>query len=264
MPDSILTNHTAAGDLRHAAATLRSLHRPGAPLVLVNVWDAASAQHVARAGAAAIGTSSAAIAASLGVPDGPGTDVDAMFAAIGRIAGAVGLPVTADLLDGYGLSPDELVDRLLDAGAVGCNLEDSNHARPGALLGIDEVTKRIAGVRDAAAARGVDVVVNARIDAYLLHGPGATNEVIVRAREALAAGADCVYPVRLVDPAVARELVTALDAPVNANLPPGSGPEAMAAAGVARLSIGPSAFHRALGALDEVAAALLGPSPTER
>jgi 2-methylisocitrate lyase-like PEP mutase family enzyme len=251
-------------DLRHAAATLRSLHQPGAPLVLVNVWDVASAQRVADAGAAAIGTTSAAIAASLGVADEPGTDVDAMFAAIGRIAGAVDLPVTADLLDGYGLDPDELVDRLLDAGAVGCNLEDANHSRPGALLGIEEATDRISGVRAAAAARGVDVVINARLDAYRLHGPGATTEVIVRAREVLAAGADCVYPVGLVDPAVARDVVTALDAAVNANLPPGVGPEAMAAAGVARLSIGPSAFHRALAALDEVAGRLLGAGSTER
>src|SRR5688572_1437087 len=90
-------------DLANAAAALRSLHRPGDPLVLVNVWDAASAHRVAGAGAAAIGTSSAAIAASLGVPDGPDSPVDAVFAAIARIAGAVDLPVTADLLDGYGL-----------------------------------------------------------------------------------------------------------------------------------------------------------------
>jgi 2-methylisocitrate lyase-like PEP mutase family enzyme len=232
--------------------------------VLVNVWDVTSTEHVAAAGAAAIGTSSAAIAASLGVPDGPGAPLDAMFAAIARIAGAVDLPVTADLLDGYGLPADELVDRLLAAGAVGCNLEDSNHARPGALLGIEEAAQRIVGVKEAAAARGVEIVVNARIDAYLLHGPRATTEVVVRARELLAAGADCIYPVGLVDPSVAHEVVAALDAPVNANLAPGSGPEAMAAAGVARVSIGPMAFHSAVGALDEVAARLLPSGEVQR
>ena len=118
IPVVVLTPRRVHGDLPNAASELRSLHRRGEPLVLVNVWDAASAARVAAVGARAVATSSAAIAASLGVPDDPSAPVDDMFAAVRRIAAAVDLPVTADLLDGYGLDPDDLVDRLLAAGGT--------------------------------------------------------------------------------------------------------------------------------------------------
>jgi 2-methylisocitrate lyase-like PEP mutase family enzyme len=149
---------------------LRSLHEPGDPLVLVNAWDAASARRVASAGGLAVGTSSVAVAASLGLPDDRSTPVGAVFDAVGRIAGAVGVPVTADLLDGYGLAADDLVGRLLTAGAVGCNLEDSDHAAPGTQVPPDVLAARIAAVRAAADRAGVPIVLNARIDTYL-HQP---------------------------------------------------------------------------------------------
>jgi 2-methylisocitrate lyase-like PEP mutase family enzyme len=237
--------------------SLQSLHRRGDPLVLVNAWDVASAEHVVAAGAQAVATSSAAIAASLGVPDGPDAPVDAMLAVVERIAGAVEVPVTADLLDGYGLDPTELVDRLLAAGAVGLNLEDSDHARPGELLDPDTAAERLAAVRAAATAAGVDIVINARIDTYL-HG-GTDADVLARARRYLDAGADCVYPIRLTDPQVARQLVDSLDAPVNANLG-GTTVAELAAAGVSRVSIGPMAFRATLNTLDTLAAGLLGPT----
>ena len=249
------------GDLAAAAAAvrLRDLHRRGDPLVLVNAWDVASAERVVAAGGRAIGTSSAAIAASLGLPDDPTAPVDPLFDAVGRIAAAVDVPVTADLLDGYGLDADELVERLLAAGAVGCNIEDSDHAHPGTLLAPGVVAERIAAVRSAATRAGVEVVVNARIDAYLHDGPDATPEVVARARRYLDAGADCVYPIRLSDPAVVREVVGQLDAPVNANVG-GATVVDLAAAGASRISIGPTAFRAALAAVDRMAADLLRPS----
>lgn len=211
------------------------------------------------AGAKAVATSSAAITESLGLPDDPSTPVDAVFAAVERIARSVEVPVTADLLDGYGLDPAELADRLLTAGAVGCNLEDSDHANPGTLLAPTAIADRIAAVRAAASRAGVDIVLNARIDAYLHDGPDATPEVLTRARHYLDAGADCVYPIRLTDPAVARHLTERLDAPVNANLGTTTIAD-LAAAGVSRVSIGPMAFHTALASLDQLAADLLRPT----
>lgn len=235
------------------------MHQPGHPLVLVNAWDVASAQHVVAAGSPAVATSSAAIAESLGFPDDPSAPIDEMFQAVARIARSVDVPVTADLLDGYGLDPAELVDRLLDAGAVGCNLEDSDHARPGQLLDPDTVAGRLAAVRSAAARAGVDIVINARIDAYLhLHqGPDATPTVLDRARRYLDAGADCVYPIRLTDPHVARQIADELDGPVNANLAGGTTVADLAAAGVSRISIGPTAFRTTLATLDQLASELL-------
>lgn len=248
-------------DLTAAADALRMLHQRGKPLVLVNAWDVASARRVVEAGGRAVATSSAAIAASLGVPDGPTAPVETMFGAVRRIATSVDVPVSADLLDGYGLGADELVERLLDAGAVGCNLEDSDHARPGALLDPAAAAERIADVRAAAGRAGVDVVINARIDSYLHHGPGATPDVTGRARRYLDAGADCVYPIRLTDAAVARDLVEQLDdhdAHVNANVAGQVTVADLAGAGVSRVSIGPVAFRSALAALDRIAADLLG------
>jgi 2-methylisocitrate lyase-like PEP mutase family enzyme len=244
-------------DLAAAAVQLRSMHQRGNPLVLVNAWDVASAQRVVAAGGRAVGTSSVAIAASLGLPDDPSAPVRPIFELLERIAHSIEVPVSADLLDGYNLDSTELVDRLLAAGVVGCNLEDSDHARPGALLDPGKVAERLAAVRSAGAEAGVDIVINARIDAYLHQGPGATPGVIDRARRYLDAGADCVYPVRLVDPPVVRDLVKRLDAPVNANIGSEISVADLAAAGASRISIGPMGFHSALAAFDKVAARLL-------
>ena len=115
-------------DLKEAAEQLRALHSGPEPLVLPNAWDAASAKAVAEAGFAALATTSVGVALALGWPDGEQIPPDEMFAAVARIARVVDVPVTADIEAGYGLSPDEIVRRLLAAGAVGCNLEDTDHA----------------------------------------------------------------------------------------------------------------------------------------
>ena len=256
----ILTSHDRTTDLAAVADRLRSLHRRGNPLLLVNAWDVASAERVAAAGASAVATSSAAVVAALGVPDDRSTPVELMLDAIARIAAAVDVPVSADLLDGYGLDGAELVDRLLAAGAVGCNLEDSDHEHPGALVEADAAADRISAVRAAATRAGVDIVINARIDAYLHAGPDATPDVVARGRRYLDAGADCVYPVRLSEPRVARDVVEQLDAPVNANVAGGTTVAALAASGVSRISIGPLAFHAALDKVGQVAAELFGPT----
>ncbi|GIJ28485.1 hypothetical protein Vqi01_36470 [Micromonospora qiuiae] len=104
--------------LAEQASRLRALHRPNDPLVLPNSWDAGSARAVADAGFPAVATGSAAVAESLGHTDGENLPRDEMFGAVTRITRAVTVPVTADLERGYGLGPDELVGRLLDAGAA--------------------------------------------------------------------------------------------------------------------------------------------------
>ena len=112
-------------DLKAHADRLRELHHAREMLVLPNVWDAASAKIVAEAGFPVVATASAAISAMLGYPDGGGAPWQKMFAAAGRVARAVPVPVTVDAEAGYGMEPRELVDRLLEIGAVGCNLRRS-------------------------------------------------------------------------------------------------------------------------------------------
>ncbi|MEU5541102.1 isocitrate lyase/phosphoenolpyruvate mutase family protein [Streptomyces sioyaensis] len=232
------------------AAALRELHhgrKPGDPLVLPGPWDAASARVFADAGFPALATPSAGVAASLGYEDGQ-TPADEMFAAIARITRAVDIPVSADVEAGYGLSARELVGRLADAGAVGCNLEDTDHAT-GALRDPQEQADWLAQVRAAA---GDALVINARIDTYLRGVPDA-DETIRRGRLYAEAGADCVYPF-CAPPAQLARLAGAIGLPVNAVvLPDGPAPRELGTLGAARITFGPGLQRRAMAAVAELA-----------
>jgi 2-methylisocitrate lyase-like PEP mutase family enzyme len=232
-----------------AAEAFRALHRPGHPVVLPNAWDAHSARIVAEQGFPAVATSSVAVAESLGYRDGGGAPAEQMFAAAGRIARAVDLPVTVDAEDGYGLPAADLVAALVSAGAVGANIEDSTG---GVLSDVDAHAARLAGVRGAAVAAGVPLVINARVDVFL-RTPGLSeadqvDAAIVRANRYLAAGADCVYPI-LCPPATVSRLVDGIDGAVNVQWrPDGPSPAELAALGVARISAGGLLWRMAMDA----------------
>src|SRR3954449_3025831 len=114
-------------DLQSQCDVLRSLHRPGDPLLLPNAWDVVTARAVVAAGFPVVATTSAGVAGTLGYEDHEGAPGDAMLAAAARIAAGVDVPVTVDAEAGYGMGPDELVHALLAVGAAGCNLEDTDH-----------------------------------------------------------------------------------------------------------------------------------------
>jgi 2-methylisocitrate lyase-like PEP mutase family enzyme len=232
-------------DLTAHAATLRALHE-GEMLVLPNAWDAASAKIVAEAGFPAVATASNAIAAMLGYPDGEGAPWQEMFAAAGRVARAVSVPVTVDAEAGYGMRPRELVDRLLDIGAVGCNLEDTDH-HSGGLADAAAHAAWLAEVRAAAEEAGVPIVINARVDVFL---PGAAVPEPERVAEAVRrgtlyrdAGADCVYPIGVRGRDDLAALVAGLPGPVNGNVGPELDLRALRELGVARVSYGPRFYH---------------------
>lgn len=249
--------------LDSAARRLRDLHQIGRPLLLVNVWDVAGARAVLAAGSPAIATSSAAMAAARDGSD-DNRDREAAFAQLRQITAAVDVPVTADLEGGYGLAPDDLVDALLDAGAVGCNLEDTDHAAGDGLLDARRHADYLAGVRAAADDRGVGIVLNARIDAIVRHprrDPAAVlDEVLRRARLYLDAGADCVYPIGLADPPLVAQLVEELDRPVNVN--PSDPLAALADAGAARISLGGGVHSWMMGELERRTRRLLAGDAT--
>jgi 2-methylisocitrate lyase-like PEP mutase family enzyme len=245
-------------NLAAAATTLRGLHVPGRPLVLANIWDAASARLAEAAGFPVVATSSGALAESLGYGDHQDAPADEMFAAAARIARAVAVPVTVDAEAGYGLSADDLVARLLDAGAVGCNLEDSDYAG-GGMTDVAKQVDWLASVRATADRTGVALVVNARIDLFVRAAARGTaestllDEAVTRARAYLAAGADCVYPIALRDQDVLRRLLAEVSpGAVNVLSLPGGPPVAdMAGLGVARVSTGTSVWRAAQAALAE-------------
>jgi 2-methylisocitrate lyase-like PEP mutase family enzyme len=238
------------------ADRLRSLHGTP-PLVLANAWDAASARLVEEVGFAAVATSSAAVAAVHGAADSDSMDVEVAFGAVREIAAAVSVPVTADLEAGYGLDPDAFAERLLAAGAVGCNLEDSDHHGGGVLVPAEAQAERIRAVKEAARSRGVDVVLNARVDTYVRSVDEPLAETIRRGRLYREAGADCVYPIFLSDLGAIRELVGELGT-LNVLLRPGGPTVAeLAAAGVARVSVGSGLFKVAQAAARAEAERLL-------
>ena len=231
------------------AEHLRGLHVPGRPLVLPNAWDAASARAVEAAGFLAVATASTAVAESLGYRDGEGTPVNEMFAAVARVVQAVAVPVTADIEAGYGLPAAELADRLLATGAVGCNLEDTDH-RTGGLVDAEFQANRIAELRGAA---GVPIVINARVDVHIRKvGPPEQrlSEAIRRARLYLAAGADCVYPIGVADEPTIAALVAGVGGPLSVYAQPSAPPLArLAELGVARVSYGPWLHRLAMQAV---------------
>jgi 2-methylisocitrate lyase-like PEP mutase family enzyme len=199
-----------------SAEALRALHRPGNPVVLPNAWDVASARRFEAAGYPAIATTSSAVAASIGQADHEQAPPGEMFAAVKRIAAAVSVPVTADLEAGYGLSPQELVAAVVETGAVGLNLEDTDHAS-GELGDPERQAERLAAVKDAAREQGVDLVLNARVDPYLRGGEDeqVLEEAVRRGRLYAEAGADCVYPIGMHGRDAVRRMVEEAGAPVN-------------------------------------------------
>ncbi|KAA6214413.1 isocitrate lyase/phosphoenolpyruvate mutase family protein [Streptomyces albofaciens JCM 4342] len=259
------------------AAALRALHHGRAaddPLVLPGPWDAESARIFAAAGFPALATPSAGVSAALGYADG-GTPPDEMFAAVARIVRAVDVPVTADLEAGYGLPAKELVERIAATGAVGCNIEDSDH-HSGALTDAGRQADRLAAIRAAA---GDGLVLNARIDVFLpgrggsggVDGSGGTGgsggtddsggaglaaqveEAVRRGLRYADAGADCVYPI-LAPPRVLRELADRIGLPVNAiAVPGGPSPRELGAAGASRVTFGGGLHRRAMGAVQALA-----------
>ena len=128
------------------------------------------------------------------------------------------MPLTADIESGYGLPPDEIAARLLAAGAVGCNLEDTDHATGLTLRDATTQAERLSGVKRAAREAGVDIVLNARTDVFLRLGAGEPlpiEEAIRRGRLYLEAGADCVYPIGVADEGAIAALVDGIPGPIN-------------------------------------------------
>jgi 2-methylisocitrate lyase-like PEP mutase family enzyme len=252
-------------DLQSRCDVLRSLHRPGDPLLLPNAWDVATARAVVAAGFPVVATTSAGVAGTLGYADHEGAPGDEMLAAAARIARGVDVPVTVDAEAGYGMEPAELVAALRSAGAAGCNLEDTDHATE-TLRDPGEHAEWLRAVRQAAAEDDYPLVINARVDVFLgpfLAGAGpGTQEALVpeaveRANAYLEAGVDCVYPIVLWEQDALRRFMSEVRGPVNiVRLPQAPSPAELAALGVVRVSWGLLLYAGAMARFEEQLAAL--------
>jgi 2-methylisocitrate lyase-like PEP mutase family enzyme len=225
------------------AETLRLLHHAPPLLLLPNAWDGASARIIEAAGFAAIATTSGGVAWSLGYLDGEAAPWDEVVAATARIVRVARIPVTADVEAGYATTTEALmrhVTEIIAAGAVGINLEDGMPEDGMRVRPTEAAAERIAAAHQAARQAGVPIVINARTDLYLRNEGDAASrfaETVARCKAYLAAGADCVYPIGLSDPAAIGELVAAVRGPVNVMGRKGM-PDvaALARLGVARVS----------------------------
>lgn len=257
------TQNTTQSD---KARAFREMHNAAQPLVLFNIWDAGSAKAVANAGAAALATGSWSVAAANGYADGEQIPLDLALANLRRIVASTVLPVTFDLESGYGANPDDVgrsVAATIDAGAVGCNIEDSYPA-DGSLRPVAEQAARLAHARAEARRSGVALFINARTDVFFqrsadVHDAGMVAQALERAKAYADAGADGVFVPGLADEKLIAALVAASPLPVNIMVGPSTPSfDRLATAGVARISHGPGPYLAAMKAVETAAAALYG------
>jgi 2-methylisocitrate lyase-like PEP mutase family enzyme len=251
---------------RQKAEAFRRMHDRSRILVLVNVWDAMSARAVEEAGGRAIATSSATLSHSIGYADGECAPRGEFVAAIARIARAVDAPVTADIESGFGRTPAEVAETVamvVEAGAVGVNLEDGAPERRGELYEVAQALERLHAAREAASRAGVQIVINARTDVFLL-GVGPKEERLShaarRANLYREAGADCLFIPGVRDAQTIRALAAQINGPINILAGPTSPPvRELERLGVARVSVGSWPGLAALTLARSVAHELLGP-----
>jgi 2-methylisocitrate lyase-like PEP mutase family enzyme len=240
------------------ADAFRAMHRGSHILLLPNAWDAASARVFEQSGFAAIATTSAGIAFTLGYPDGQHVSRGEMLAVIRRIQVAVEVPVTADMEAGYGDCPEDAARTardVIETGAVGMNLEDATGNPQRRLFDLSLQLERVKAVREAA--REVPMVLNARTDVYLLQldAPEKRYDAALRRLAAFRdAGADCVFVPGLGDAETIGRLVKDLQCPVNILAGPGfpAVPQ-LEKLGVARVSVGSGPMRATLGLVQRMA-----------
>lgn len=248
------------------AETFLALHTAPQLLVLANAWDVCSARLFEIEGFKAIGTTSAGVSATLGYPDGQRMSLDEAVDVVRRIVAHVRVPVSADIEAGYSDSVEGVVrsaQKVLEAGAVGVNLEDGTGHPAQPLYDVAAQTEKLAAIRQMADSAGIHLVINARTDVYLLpsHKPAARlRDAVKRANAYKQAGADCIFVPDMGDlnQETMVRLIKEIEAPVNviagATMPPLGELEAI---GIARVSFGPRPMRAALALVRKIARELL-------
>lgn len=235
-----MTSNQALGQ---RAAAFLAMHQPGNPVIAPTVWDVWSAKLAVGAGFAALTVGSKPVAESMGESDGEGMAFADVLARVCRITEAVDVPVSLDVESGYAESPARLVEALLEAGVVGCNIEDSVHSEDKRLRSVAEHADYVAALRAAADAAGTHLVINARTDLFLRKDGDDADRIdraIARLSECANAGADVLYPVGRHDAETLRLLAAGLPKPVNALAAPDQDdPSSFGALGIGRVSFGP-------------------------
>lgn len=246
------------------ARQFRSMHRKGNFFVIPNAWDVASARIFEEAGFTSVATSSAGMLVSLGYGDGEDIPFGEFIAAVRRISRVLTTPLSVDMVSGFGRTTEEVVKSVKDVimtGAVGINIEDLSHAGRG-IIETEEQVKRISAIREMSENIGVPFVINARTDEISHRGnkdlESSLEFAIKRAERYIDGGADCVYPMGLVDLDSIKRFVEAVKFPVNVMIREGIPRiSTLRKIGVNRLSFGPYASYKAMGMLFKIGKEIL-------
>jgi len=250
---------------KEKAERFAAMHNPGEPVILFNVWDAGSAKGVAEAGAKAIANGSWSVAAANGIYDAEALPLNLALENIARIVGSVELPVTLDFEGGYASDLATLrsnIEKVLDTGAIGINFEDQIVGGEG-LYSIEEQSKRISTIREAADSKGISLFINARTDVFLKNGPDTHaehfEEAIARGTAYAAAGANGLFAPGLKDPKLIKQICERSPLPVNIMVMTDTpSNQEMANLGVGRIGYGPGPYRQMIDALKNSASAAFG------
>lgn len=249
---------------RQKAEAFRQMHDGKRILVLPNAWDGASARIFEDAGFGAIATTSAGVSYTAGYADGQMIPRDAMAVIVGWIAHSVSVPVTADMESGFGREAGDVAETvriIIEAGAVGMNLEDTIHGADRQLYEMETAVERVRAAREAADNAGVPIVINARTDVYLLGiGEKSTrfDHAVRRLNAYREAGADCLYPMGFLDAETIARMVKAVNGPINVMGVPGMPSAAeLQRLGVARVSTASGPARVAMTATRKIARDLM-------
>jgi len=223
------------------------LHRQDAPLLLGNVWSAHSARIFQDLGFKAVGTSSAAIAATLGYEDGENMPFDDLLRVVSSIQEKIDIPLTVDIESGYGSDADEIllnIEALYKFGIVGINLEDSVVNENRELVDAEEIAEKISVIKEKLGEENIEVFLNVRTDPYMVGLEGAYAETLKRSRLYAESGADGIFVPAIVNESEIRGVVKSTILPINImcmpNLP---GFENLKGLGVKRVSMGPFLYN---------------------
>lgn len=247
--------------MTHTGSKFRQLHKPGDAFVMVNVWDRGSAKMMARLGAPALATSSAALAYVRGMPDGGTLTRDDHLAHAADIVSATALPVQGDFENGFGDDPDtcaETVRLAAEVGLAGICIEDIMFPT-GDAYDFDLSVARIRAASAAARALPQDFVLTARADG-IMTGQYDMAETIRRIAAFDKAGADCLYAPAPPDMAALAQITAATSKPVNALVAGHFAKYArteFSAIGVARISIGAAMARVTHQAIHDAGAAMI-------
>ena len=245
----------------HQYELFKELHNQPEPLLLGNVWDVISAKVLESKGFKALGTSSAALARTLGYEDGEQIPFELLLKMVERIISNIHVPLSVDMEGGYSRDIEQIIqniDKLYELGVVGINIEDSVKAEKPYMLSADDFTKILSSIREHFEAKNMKMFINARTDAYVLKLPDPLSETIERIRGYENAGASGIFVPFLSDKDEIKKIVESTKLPVNIfALPQLPTFTELSKLGIKRISMATSLHRATIKAMENLVQAIL-------